>query len=241
MPLVILGLPLGQRIESASVIRRNGIVPAAEDIVIAVGIGNVGGICVVDAAVIWIVVVQDVVTNCVDSNGRIDTQGPTAIRCHVDRIVVDKISHRPLRAIDLEHGDSRSVIVIEKIVPNRGVLDAIQVNRAPSRRSVVVDHVVFEHGAGDNAVSTLGYVGIELNTSPGVVVNSISAEHRPVTAIGDVDAMLELAAVALIVLNQQMVGKVGEDPPLRVIAENAVLNGNIWTVVDANRGTVGIE
>src|SRR5207253_6564402 len=65
--------------------------------------------------------------------------------------------------------------------------------------------------------------------------------HWPLAAVGNVDAVLLNAAVALVVLQQRVVRKVGEDAPHRVVAEHAIADGDARAVVDAHRRPVRVE
>jgi hypothetical protein len=75
------------------------------------------------------------------------------------------------------------------------------------------DHVVLDQGVGDDPVAARAQVGVELDARGAVVVDAVRAHDRPVAAVGDVDAVLLDAAVALVPLEQQVVREVREDSP----------------------------
>ena len=70
------------------------------------------------------------------------------------------------------------------------------------------------------------HVAVHVDAVGVVVVRVVAADHRPVAAVGDVDAVLELRVVGLVALDREVVGEAGEDAPAAVVAGAAVADGD---------------
>ena len=156
-------------------------------------------------------------------------------------VVEDRHTGRARRAVDLEAGDPGGVVVVEEVVPDDRALNPVEIDRRASRRSVVPRDVVLDHRAGDEAVAPLREIGIQLDPAARVVVDPVSTDDRPVARVGDIDAVLGAARVALVVLEKQIIGEIREDPPGGVVAEDAVADRHMVRLVDSDGGSVGVE
>src|SRR5207247_6490051 len=106
-----------------------------------------------------------------------------------------------------------------------------------AERAVVDDDVVLDECASDEPVATLAEIAVHVNTDGGVVVATVAAQHGAIAAVGDVDAMLCAAGVALVVLQHRVVGEIREHAPRCIAAEMPVAYRDVRTLVDAHPGT----
>jgi len=72
-------------------------------------------------------------------------------------------------------------------------------------------------------------------------VATVAAQGRTIAAVRDVNAVLGDAAVTFVVFNQEIVGEPGEKAPSRVVAEDAVADGDVVAALHAQRSSSGVE
>src|SRR5438132_2083179 len=102
------------------------------------------------------------------------------------------------------------------------MLDAIEVERASPAGPVVIDDIILDQRASDNAIAALAGVRIQLNSGVVIVMHTIATHDRTIPAIGNINAVLIGAAEALVLLEQQIIREIGENPPGGVVPENSI-------------------
>src|ERR1039458_8440603 len=81
-------LPLDEGEERISIVCCY-VAGATENIVIAVGVGGIDGRLVSDPAPARVAVVENIVSQCIETHTTGDLHRPTSIRCLIDGIVAD--------------------------------------------------------------------------------------------------------------------------------------------------------
>ena len=71
-----------------------------------------------------------------------------------------------------------------------GVLHAVAVDAGAAAAAVVVDDVVLDERAGDDAVAALADVAVHVDAVARGCPRRVAADDRAVAAVGDVDAVL---------------------------------------------------
>src|SRR5829696_5744014 len=79
-------------------------------------------------------------------------------------------------------------------------------------------------------------IGVHVQPGRVVTVDHVAADRRAVAAVAMVDPMLQYGTVRLVVLNQQIVAEVGENPPTAVVGKGAVADGDMVAGVDPHPG-----
>ena len=162
-------------------------------------------------------VVKDIVHHGIARAAVLNVDVPASVHGLHNRVVDDHISRRPRRAIDLIQRYSAGVVVVQQVILETGVLNAIAVNARPASKPVIVDHVALDQSTGNDPIPALEDIAIHVYSVGAVAPNHIVANDRAITAVGDIDTVFNLGAGGGVVLDEQVIAKPGEDAPAVIV------------------------
>ena len=123
------------------------------------------------------------------------------------------------------------MVLVEKIVLDCRVLDAVQVYARSSASTVFIDDVSFNDPFGDNTVTPHTFVPVHVDSTPHVVVGSITTNNRAISAVAVVDSMLAVF-VTPVACDNNIVGKSCEDTCQKGIMHTVFPDENALGVAD---------
>ena len=123
-----------------------------------------------------------------------------------------------------EQRDAGRVRVVDQVVPEDRVLDAVAIDRGPAAESVVVDDVVLDQGVGNDAVAARADIPVHVDAAGAVPPARVPANDGIVAAVREIDPVLGYRARRDVVLDQDVLAEAGEDSPAPVLVARVVLN-----------------
>ncbi len=177
--------PVAQRQNMIAVIEREAI---GDEIVVAAKTSQPLH-RIFDAAGGRISIEQDVIANdMAGPTSEIDR--PAAVTRHHDGVVDDAIVFRLFGAVDAVEGDPARMIVVNQIVAKDGILNAVAIDSGAAASTVVVDHVAFDDGTGDDSVSPLADISVHVDAALPVGPRDIAKDQGAIATVADVDPVL---------------------------------------------------
>src|SRR5262249_10826422 len=119
---------------------------------------------------------QHVVPHHVAGGPGVDVDAPAAVGGVHDRGVHDHVGGRAGRGVDAVQTDPARVIVVEEVVLDQAVGDAVHVDPGAATCPVTVDHVRLDQGARDDAVAPLAGVAVHVDAVGVVVVHVVAPD-----------------------------------------------------------------
>jgi hypothetical protein len=140
---------------------------------------------------------QDVVADSIIRAAVLNVERPAGVGSHVDRVVDDDVVRRTGAPIDTVQRNAAGVIVVQQVVFDARILHAIHIDAAAAAGltlrvdlRVVVDDVSTDDGVRNDSVAAEAGIAVHVDAVATVVENGIVADHWPITAVGNVNAVL---------------------------------------------------
>ena len=130
--------------------------------------------------------------------------------CVVDDHVVNQCAAR----VTLEQADALVLVVVDQIIFDDRILEAVAVDRRPAGCAVVIDNIVGDQEPSHNAIVALAGVTIDMDAAVGVSVNDVSDDLVVAGRIGDVNSVLPDGIGGNVALDQTVTAVARIKPPL---------------------------
>ena len=152
-----------------------------------------------------------------------------------NRIVQDSVSITGSQPVLAEGGDSAGAVIEDEIVAHGHLFSAVHIHGCAPQTPIAMNHVVFHHAPGNQAVAALTLVAIEMDTAGGIVKDVAPTHHRMVGG-AEVNTMLLTGTVELTILNRNTITENRLNTPNAITANVAGANGYIPRAVHQDTG-----